>query len=374
MPITTFPPQPPALSRWVGAFAERFPGAMRALARLETASVADEISDVRPERPVYVCGLARSGSTVLLEMLAGLPGFVSWRYSDYPLQWLPYWWNALRRRLPMPAVAPAERAHRDRLLVGPDSPEAFEECFWQAFFPACHDEGVDQRLDGTARNDAFDRFYHAQVRKLLAVRGGQRYLCKGNYNVLRIGYLRALWPDARFLIPVRAPVAQVASLIKQDLWFRRWALADPRVGRQLARRGHYEFGPLKRAQHCGDARAVQAIRAAWDADDVATGYALQWCEIYGALLDSLEADAGLRQSCLLVQYEALCNEAAIGLTRIADHVQLAPESHAQLVAAWRDRLTLPDYYDDGLSPAAQERIALLTADVARRLQVFTASR
>ena len=119
---------------------------MRRLAQLETASVRDAIDGVAVDRPVYVCGMARSGSTVLLEMLAGVPGFVSLRYSDYPCHWLPYWWNALRRRLPLPAAVPAERAHRDRLQVSADSPEAFEENYWQAFFPGRHDEALDQTL------------------------------------------------------------------------------------------------------------------------------------------------------------------------------------------------------------------------------------
>lgn len=371
--MPAFPPLPPLPERWVGALAARFPRVLRTLARLETASVADELETVQPERPVYICGLARSGSTVLLEMLAGLPGFVSWRYSDYPLQWLPYWWNALRRRLPLPVAEPAERAHRDRLVVGPDSPEAFEECFWQAFFPARHDESVDQRLDAAARDAAFDRFYREQLRKLLAVRGGRRYLCKGNYNVLRLGYLHSLWPDARFLIPVRAPQAQVASLVKQDAWFRRWAAADPRIGPQLAQRGHYEFGPLKRVQHCGDALAAQAIRAAWDAGDAPTAYALQWREVYAALLGSLEADAGLRRACLLVRYESLCADPAGGLADIAAHVGLPADAVAQLRTEWCGRLSLPDYYDDGFSPATRERIAAITADVEHHLYGLAAS-
>ncbi|HSX59755.1 MAG TPA: sulfotransferase [Tahibacter sp.] len=373
MSTSAFPPPPPPLQRWAGAFAARFPHVLRALARMETGSVADEIAQTPLERPVYVCGLARSGSTVLLEMLAGLPDFVSWRYSDYPLQWLPYWWNALRRRLPLPATAPVERAHRDRLLVGPDSPEAFEECFWQAFFPARHDEGVDQRLDGTRRDAAFDRFYRDQVRKLLTVRGGRRYLCKGNYNALRLGYLHALWPDARFLVAARAPQAQIASLIKQDLWFRRWAAEDPRIGRQLAERGHFEFGPQKRVQHCGDAEAARAIRAAWDAGDAVTAYALQWREVYGSVLDGLERDAGLRRACLLVHYESLCADPAAGLARIAGHVGLAAEPAERLVSGWRGRLTLPDYYDDGFMPADRERIAAITAGVDGRLREFAAS-
>lgn len=366
MPVTPFPPPPPVLDRWGGALAGRFPRLMRTLARLETASVADDIEGVDIDRPIYICGMARSGSTVLLEMLADVPGLVSWRYSDYPLQWLPYWWNALRRRLPLPAPALAERAHRDRLLVGPDSPEAFEENFWQAFFAGRHDESLDQTLDTQVEHAPFARFYRDQLRKLLGVRQGRRYLCKGNYNLARIGYLHRLFPGARFLVPVREPVAQVASLLKQDRWFQRWSAADARIGRHLARLGHYEFGPHKRVQHCGDAAAAQAIRSAWDAGDTAYGYALQWREIYAAYLRALHAVPGLREVCLLVRYDALCAQPEQGIARIAGHLGLAASEAQALSAQWFGRLSPPDY-DTGFDAVTRTRIEQVTAPVWQEL-------
>ena len=361
MSADTYPPPPPLLDRCIGALAQRWPGLMRQLSRLETASVADAIAATRIEAPVYIGGMARSGSTVLLEMLAGVPGFVSLRYSDYPLHWLPYWWNALRQRLPLPAAPLAERAHRDRLRVGPHSPEAFEENYWQAFFPGRHDEGLDQTLPREAAGEPFARFYRDQLRKLLAVRQGDRYLCKGNYNIARLACLQALFADARFLVPVREPVAQVASLLKQDRWFCRWSAADPRIGRHLARLGHYEFGPLKRVQHCGDTAAALAIRAAWDAGDTALGYALQWNQIYAALLRQLDSDAALQPACLVVGYEALCADPAAGIARIAGHIGLDAARTTALTESWAPRLSQPTYYDDGLDAAARARIQVLTA-------------
>lgn len=372
MPANEFPPPPPLSHRLIGSAANRLPRLMRALARLESASVADEIAGVRLQQPVYIGGMARSGSTVLLEMLASVPGFVSLRYSDYPLHWLPYWWNALRRRLPLPPVATTERAHRDRLQVGPDSPEAFEENFWQAFFAGRHDEAIDQELTADAATEPFAGFYRNQLRKLLAVRGGQRYLCKGNYNLARIGCLQALLPDARFLVPLRAPQAHVASLLKQDRWFCRWSAADPRIGRQLARLGHYEFGPHKRVQHCGDDAAARAIRAAWDSGDVAYGYALQWQQIHAALLRRLETSPALRPACLVVGYEALCAQPQAGIARIAAHVGLDVDASTALAARWAPRLSLPDYYDDGFDAATRERIAEVTAPTWTALQPLLA--
>lgn len=368
-----FPPPPTRVDRWGGALVARWPGAMRRLARLETASVRDDIAGVDVDRPVYVCGMARSGSTVLLEMLAGVPGFVSLRYSDYPCHWLPYWWNALRRRLPQRTPTRVERAHRDRLAVGPDSPEAFEENWWQAFFSGRHDEALDQALGADAVTPEFASFYRDQLRKLVAVRGGRRYLCKGNYHLARIECLLALFPDARFVVPVRAPRAQIASLCKQDRWFARWSHHDARIGRHLARLGHYEFGPSKRVQHCGDAAAAAAIRDAWNTGDTAFGYALQWREIYGAFARRLDADARLRRACLVVSYEALCAQPEQEIRRIAAHAALDAQSTQALIRDWAGRLSPPDYYADDADAALHARVDAVTQDVAAALAPYAAS-
>ena len=167
------------------------------------------------DRPVYVYGLARSGSTVLLEALAQVPGFATHRYADFPFLYTPWWWNALRARLPRPPAAPQERAHGDRVAVTRDSPEAFEEVFWQQAFPGRHDPAVDQVLEGDAHNAAFDAFYTLHLRKLLAARGARRYLAKANYHLTRLGYLHARFPDARFVVPLREPLSHVGSLLRQ---------------------------------------------------------------------------------------------------------------------------------------------------------------
>ncbi len=65
------------------------------IGRLETSLISDAIEDVQINKPVYVSGLARSGSTILLEILAGIPGVVSQRYKDFPPVFTPYAWNSM---------------------------------------------------------------------------------------------------------------------------------------------------------------------------------------------------------------------------------------------------------------------------------------
>ena len=339
---------PPA-DRWFGALFGRWPGLGRALASLETRTALAEGPLPPIDRPVYVCGMARSGSTLLLEVLNGAPGFTAHRYGDYPFLWTPLWWNRLRQRLPHQAAAPQERAHGDRLAVTRDSPEAFEEVFWQSWFPGRHDPHVNQVLDDADRNPAFDAFYQAHIQKLLAARGAQRYLCKANYHLTRLGYLHRLFPEARFIIPIREPVAQVESLWRQDQRFVQIVQRNPAVGKHLRRVGHREFGPDRRAVNVGDTTQALAIQSEFDAGNTLQAYAHQWAALHGWLARRLAVDESLARACLLVPYEGLCAQPQSVLARVLAHAGVeAPGTGIALARA--PDVSAPDYYRSSLSP------------------------
>src|SRR5918996_737253 len=63
------------------------------LGDLETRMIADDLSGIPIEAPIYVSGLARSGSTILLEALARHEHTATHRYKDYPPVFTPYFWN-----------------------------------------------------------------------------------------------------------------------------------------------------------------------------------------------------------------------------------------------------------------------------------------
>lgn len=334
------------------------------LAALETRVVADAIAPVVVRHPVFIAGLARSGSTILLEALASLRVFASLRYCDFPPVWFPYWWESLRRRLPLPPPAPRQRAHGDGIEVTPESPEAFDEIFWMHFFAPRHVSTHDQRLDASHADVRFDAFYRDHIRKVLAVRGRERYLCKGNYNLARLPYLHALFPDARFVVPIRAPAAHVASLRSQHRRFAALAQRAPGLANHLARSGHFEFGPQRRAECVGDPEAARRIEAAFAAGDDVDGYARQWAMSYGALADTLGRDPALAAATCIVRHEDLCRDPDAELRRIAQHCLLAPDAERALVATWVPRLRDHAPTSAAVAGADDARITALTREVA----------
>jgi hypothetical protein len=327
----------------LGRLVERGAGFWRRLGDLESRIYAHELEGVAVDRPVYVAGLARAGTTILLEILAGRPGVATHRYRDFPPVYTPILWNRAFAQVYKGGAAPAERAHKDRILVTPDSPEALEEVLWMRFFPGAHEAGRSQVLDAATSNPAFERFYADHLRKILLVRGGARYLSKGNYNLTRLAYLRRLFPDARFLVPVRDPLWHVASLMKQHALFCAEETRDPRILAHMRRAGHLEFGLDRRAIDVGDGVAAE-VEALWAAGDEARGWARYWNSLHRFVARQRAADpAGLGEATMVVRYEELCARPRETLEAVLAHAGL-PAAPAAELDAQAARLSPPAYY------------------------------
>ncbi len=327
----------------------------------ETRLRAEEIAETRIEAPVFVSGLARSGTTILLEVLARHPRVASHRYKDYPFLFTPFLWNRFLSFVPQGRQAAQERSHGDGIAVSPDSPEAFEEVLWMAFFDSLHDPQVSNVLDGGTSHPAFERFYADHLRKLLQVRGRSRYLAKANYNVTRLEYLLKVFPDARFVLPLRAPVGQIASLVKQHRLFCEGERRHPRALDHMRRIGHFEFGLDRRPVNVGDG-AMPAILTAWEKGAEVEGWARYWASLYGYLAGRLAQNPKLAEAVLVVRFEELCTKPSEILSRVCDHCRL-PGS-ARLVAEAAELMRMPAYYRPDFSQAELATIERLAGTVA----------
>jgi hypothetical protein len=345
-------------------------GFWRRMGGLESSAVREEIDQLGIDRPVFVTSLPRSGTTILTEMLERHPDLTCHHYSDFPNVWTPYWRNYLLQKTRRQAPEFEERAHKDRIQVSNDSPEAVEEVLWTYFFPFVHDVKSSNVLDGKTRNNEFDVFYREHILKLLAVRQSKRYLAKGNYNVARIRYILSLFPDAKFLIPVRDPVHHVASLAKQQALFSRASREDSRIPLQLAMSGHFEFGPDRTHVNFGGSQASQAISEAWEQGREVEGWARYWAVTYQHILDQLQEFPEVREACLLFRYEDFCAHSALVIDTIVDHCGLPLEGFKSIRSEYTERLTLPDYYQPDFSPDELHQIGLHCDQVNESLSKF----
>ncbi|QDU41489.1 hypothetical protein Mal4_58570 [Maioricimonas rarisocia] len=337
------------------------PRLWKRLGNLETFALQQELADIRIERPVYIAGIARSGSTILLEAIAAHRCVGTHQYRDFPGLMTPVWWNrALSRQ---PVSPPVERAHGDGLMITPESPEALEEVLWMAYFNHLHDPDVSNVLGRDIDRADFARFYTEHLRKLLLVRGASRYASKGNYNFTRLAYLQSLFADARFLVTIRHPVHHIASLMKQHRLFVEGERRHPRALVRMQRVGHFEFGLDRRAINVGNAETIEEIESLWENGDDVRGWARYWAHLYGWMADQLKDDRQLAEAVRVVRFEDMCDDAAGELEQIRLHCELNADANME---AFAGQIHAPTYYRPDFTDRELEVIHDETAATAAR--------
>ena len=353
---------------FLARFAHALPGQMKLLGDIESDWLGERLDTISIDRPVFITGLARSGTTILLNLLATLPGVATHRYCDFPFLFVPIAWNRLQGRMGR-SGPPVERPHRDRITITKDSPEAFEEPIWAYFFPSIHDPDSLHRLTAADREPKFDAFFLQHLRKLLLLRGGNRYVSKGNYNVTRIEYLADLVPDARFVVPVRHPIDHVESLMRQHRLFTEYSKRDHRVPRYLEAAGHFEFGPQRVPVNI-DLEHARGIREAWSRGEDELGYALMWRSTYSHVDAVRRLNDRLGRRIEFMRYEDLCREPDESLRRLARFCEL--EEGVEALLARKPEVS-PRKQDCALLSAEQRaRIWAATEETAGSLGYLSA--
>jgi hypothetical protein len=350
---------------WLTRLLYTRPGLFIRLGRFETNLFEDRLAEIDIDRPVFIAGLARSGTTITLELLTSVPGVASYRYRDFPGVHLPLAWNrALGSRAAGP---PVERLHGDGILITADSPEALDEPIWMSFFPEAHDPKRCNVLTGAEPNADFDAFYRQTLKKILLLRRGGLLVLKGNYLISRLAYLRHLFPDARFVLLIRDPIEHIGSLLRQQANFSAAASADPRTLDYLRAIGHFEFGLDRRPINCGNDDDIKAVVAAWGEGREIEGWALYWRHIYDHLAELLADDEAIRQAALIIRFEDLHGAPETSLAAILEHCGLSADP--ALSDALSRRLRHPALHLPTLDPAARTCIRDICGATAARFGI-----
>jgi len=202
----------------ISKFFDKFDHFSFLLDKIETKMLFNDVDKTRIDKPVYITGLARAGTTIVLELLHKHPDLATHRYQHLFIPYIP---NLISVILNYPNVFTKsyKRLHQDGIMITRESPEAVEEIFWQKFFANIHDEEISNIMYGNISNPKFEQFYRNHLRKLIIFQERSRYLAKNNYNITRLEYLLRLFPSSKFLIIIRDPVSHIASLIKQTKLF-----------------------------------------------------------------------------------------------------------------------------------------------------------
>lgn len=235
------------IDRGLHHIAFSMPFVQKILCDLENDLFKGQINSVHSQREVFVSGLPRAGTTLILELLYSTGEFRTFTYRHMPFILAPLLWKKLSRPFHKSGTI-MERAHGDGMQVSFDSPEAFEEIIWLSYMKEKIVTG--DRLSPLFPGDETPEFVEAfgsVVRKLLLYEGAEqsqshRYLSKNNANISRIDLICKLYPSSSIIIPFRQPLAHVSSLMKQHERFAAYHQEDGFSKRYMKWLGHYDFG------------------------------------------------------------------------------------------------------------------------------------
>lgn len=291
---------------------------------IERATQKPDGEAVRNGNHVFIAGLARAGTTVVMRRFHSTREFGSLTYRDMPFVLAPGTWTMLSKGSRVAGMR-VERAHGDGLEVDVDSPESFDEVFWRIF---CGDDYIrpDCLVPHVPDDESLDKF-RIFVAAILQSREGKptRYLSKTNNSILRLPALRQAFPKALIIVPFRDPMQHAFSLLRQHRRFSLVQQENPFVGKYMRWLGHHEFGLDHRPFVFEGARPQGAPG---DLD-----YWLElWCATYGALLK--------RHSDIVtfVSFDRLCAETGKVWASLAQKAGLPTEISAaeKLVPVLRD--------------------------------------
>lgn len=291
--------------------------------QLENIIYRKDVKQHKILKPVYVCGLARSGTTIILESLIQAKGAASHQYRDFPFLFSPVFWNKFQELFSKKQNI-EERIHKDNIFITSKSPEAQEEPLWQYFFPYTHNPEKLHVLNKNTVHTSFESFYRTHIKKILYIRQAERYISKGNYNISRIEYLKKILPDAHFILMIRHPFEHIASLVKQHNHFEDYATKYLYFSEYLRYSGHYEFGPQRLPINFSK-KTAKNILEAWKNNSHHIGYAYMWRDIYNYVHQLLNNEH-LNPAIHLLPFETLCKKPEETLSTLFQTLELTPHS------------------------------------------------
>ena len=273
-----------------------------------------DIDQVREQKHVFVSGLARAGTTILMRRFHDTGNYYSLQYHDMPFVLAPNIWHRLSS-YSAKKTDEVERVHGDGIKVDVDSPESLDEVFWRAF--AGKDYIFEQHLGPHDADDELTEKFIRYVAAILCSKakrgqtdvGQHRYLSKNNNNILRLKSVRKAFANALIIVPFRNPVAHAQSLLRIHNTFSDMQASDPFMAQYMVWLAHHEFGLDHRPfRFETDQTTLQY------APDQIEYWIQLWCNVYLWLENSAPADV------LFIAYESLCADPAYWerLTELAE--------------------------------------------------------
>jgi Sulfotransferase family len=262
---------------------------------------------------VFVSGLARSGTTALMNYLNENEEFISLTYKDMPFILAPNLWSKIAFNQKKTELK--ERAHNDGILINSESAEAFDEIFWKI---VGNEKYIlnDRLLINKLSSDILEE-YKLYIDLILQknYRGKSlRYLSKNNNNILRFDSILHKFPNSQLIIPFRDPLQQALSLLNQHKHFCIIQQQDRFLVNYMNWIGHYEFGLGQKPFFLNNKEIFEEMLGC-DKQDI-NYWLLTWLNYYSYVLENYSA------KWILFSHERFCEDPKSTMSGILNRLNI----------------------------------------------------
>ena len=176
--------------------------------------------DINNQPHLFITGLPRSGTTILLNFLFSSNEYASLRYKNMPFLLSPN----LSKLFNKENIPLKERLHADGIKYEINSPEALDEIFF------ANDEKfiINELIN--------------YIELILLSENKDKYLSKNNLNYKRIDLIQSILINSIFLISIRDPLQHAFSLLNQHIHFVELQKKNHFITQYMNYLGHREFG------------------------------------------------------------------------------------------------------------------------------------
>lgn len=322
------------------------------------------------ERPIFIVGPFRSGTTILEKIVAEHPEIAHFMYITNVWYLAPVTGYTTMNLLLASGVLDRDSmlaVHNPRIEYMILSPYECEWVWSQSSRGLWDDRCQDVSAGEDFSDPTFERYLRSMFQRHILIHRASRFLSKNPVNCLRIGYLHKLFPDARIITIVRNPLDTVLSHYQAAKRMEEIFHDDPETKHMLQDRLHMDLlSMVIKTPNYAEALALNS-------EHRLLGIAKQWSEMQSAVLKTVAKTADLEEQVLSLRYEDFMAAPFQTLNRVWSFVGLADQSANRINMRYAERLKAPEPValsdeDRKFLPRVKELIAPMADELGYSLE------
>ena len=302
-------------------------------------------------KKIFITGLARSGTTALLNQLFTNDSIASIQYKHMPFVLSPRLSNLISKYfISSKGEYKRERLHGDNIFISHNSPECLDEPFWIKDNKNYFSKPLNPNYKISKETlEAYGNF----LNKHALFQSKKNIVIKNNNNHIRLLTLSDYFKESIFIVLFRNPINQAASLLKTHKRLCDLQKKDSYILDYMNIIGHREFG-LNQTYFEYDNYSFSKLKSSSVEGNNCINYWIQaWINAYSWLT---EVCAKKRENIYFVAYEDLCSKENIILKKIFNSIEIDIDTENLLINKNSD---LKKYEDNHLLQEANQIYANL---------------